>query len=311
MEIGKWPLQWAEASSYADVRCYVDPKSGDNEAVIVKRINAARLGGDAHSTARLINESVLHFRDGLAKRHVPIITPYECTVDGEDVVHISGYGGATVRSLMSGAPADDRRRYLAMVVGAMTGVLDQGDVPEVGIDARLSNFCHGEGGVTYIDVFPALCVFGGEYLVHWPNPTDPRVIAKERRRKFDPQGIVRRFRFDVLEAGDSDDDDLHAAIIDAMGGEAGGRMLDFLRTLPDRAFAEASTDGKHALIEALTPDDTDLAREIAIRIVPRDDTRARTLKQLYINTSSFAGHHGVDPMLGMERAKEQLHSFVR
>lgn len=310
-EISKWPLQWAEASSYADVRCYVDPRSGDDEPVVVKRINVGRMTVDIRAAAELINSSVQHFRNGLAQCNVPIINPYECTVDGDDVVHISGYGGKTVRNLMTGASTQDRRRYLSMVVDAMTGVLGQGDSPKIGIDARLSNFCHGREGVTYVDVFPALCVYDGTYMVHWPNPTDPAIVAKERRRKFDPYGIIRRLRFDVLEAGDSDEEDIRVAISDVMGTDEGGKMLGFLERLPDRAFAEAASSRKHEIIEALGPDDTDFAREIAIRLVPRDEHRMGRLKQLYVDTSSFAGHHGVDPSAGFRRAKDQLHAFVR
>lgn len=310
-EITRQPLRWANGSSYADVRCY-EPVSVGSGALVVKRMNKGGVSSSDRASSELINASVEHFRDGLIACGVPVIAPYVCLIDGEDVVHICGFGGDTVQKFLSLCEVSERRHAIASVINAIAGVLGQRGAPEFGIDARMSNFCRDSTGrVTYVDVFPALCKFNGQYFVHWPNPSDPKVVAKEVVRKFQPMGIIRRLRFDTLEAGSCNEKDVRIAIVDALGNKEGGEVLDFLDSLPDRRFAEAGVERKHQIIDALSLDDTDAAREIAISIVPNDSDRKETLKKIFINTSSFAGHHGVDPREGFEEVRRMLHSFVR
>lgn len=310
-EITKQPMRWANASSYADVRCY-EPVSEGSEAFVVKRMNKGGVTSSNRSLAELINASVEHFRDGLIACRVPVISPYVCLIDGEDVVHICGFGGDTVQKFLSSCEASERPHVIASVINAISGVLGQSEMPQFGIDARMSNFCRDSTGrVTYVDVFPALCRFHGEYFVHWPNPSDPKVVAKEVVRKFHPTGIIRRLRFDTLEAGSCDESDIRAAIVNALGDGEGRKMIDFLDGLPDRRFAEVGSNGKHSIIDGLTLDDTDAAREIAISVVPHDVARKETLKKIFIGTSSFSGHHGIDPQEGFEEVRHMLHSFVR
>lgn len=309
-EVATGQILWQRQSYYADVVCYV----GDDKATVVKTIMPKHLeglsGGDRAQTAHFINRAVAHFREQLAALKVPLADPYECRyVDGK-VIHICPYAGPTVAQSILAMSHDEQRRWLARVLESMDGVLDQVGPPRVGIDARLSNFsCGSNEQAIYIDVFPALCWFEGRFLVHWPNPSDAAIVAKELERKFQWMGILRRLRFDVLETDPSLERIFYAALREVLGAKKGGAAIEFFEELPDRKVASATPDELIAIIDGLTVMTTDQARELALRLIPDGPGRREAMARVFDLSSSFS-RHGISPEARLPQLKELLKTFV-
>jgi hypothetical protein len=136
--------------------------------------------------------------------------------------------------------------------------------------------------VLYIDTFPPLVLYKGEYLVHFPNPKDPVVIEQELQRKFDPLGILRRLRFSVLSQGAGITEvDILGAVGSVMGEVFGRCVQDFFRTLPDNKDVSVA-------LEEMTLIDPDAIRELALRFMPpRGEARDQYLSKVFDLSSNF------------------------
>jgi hypothetical protein len=133
-----------------------------------------------------------------------------------------------------------------------------------------------------VDTFPPLVKFQGEFLVHFPNPIDPKIIEQELKRKFDPLGILRRLRFSILaqDAGIGEAD-IVVAVRSVVGKTFGDQVQQFFQTLPDNKPVEV------ALAE-LTLDDPDAIRELALRFMPRcGEAHAKYFSAVFDLSSNF------------------------
>lgn len=266
-------IVWSIKSRYALVTCIQN-----EQGVFVRKEIApenVNLGN-----AEWVNNVSIHFRNELHKLGVPLVEPYTFSEEGEKAIQTSPYAGFDLEYLVQKGEFTDA--VLEKLILGIKSVLSQKNL-EVGIDARLSNFCLGEDGVVrYIDTFPPLVKYEGKYIVHFPNPTDEKIIAQELKRKFDPLGIIRRLRFSILEqdAGITDDQIL-AAIQNIMGEKFYNQVHTFFQTLPDHM--EISEALKH-----LTLDDPDGIRELAIKVMPSAGTgRGRFLNEIFELSSHF------------------------
>lgn len=282
-------VKWRIQSRQADVVC-IQTDSGD---IVEKRIVQAT----GPEEAEWINAVSRHFRKRLANLGVPLAEPYKFEVRGHTPVQTSPYAGVNLETIIGEheAPTD----LLSTLLRAIKGVLEQ-TTSEVGIDARLSNFCSdGRGNIFYVDTFPPLVVFEGRPVVHFPNPTDKETIAREVIRKLSPMGILRRLRFSILEQRNSiGEPELLTAILDVMGESFWRRVKDFFGTLPGNISREEALSKIHL-------DDPDWTREVAVSLAP-EGLQGRTFVQKAFALSSNLPCND-EPMLPPEERLRQIH----
>jgi hypothetical protein len=245
---------WQAKSRYALVTC----TSNSRGVVVEKEIAPENVNS---GNTRWVNETSLYFRRRLRDLGVLLAEPYTFEEREGKAIQSSPYVGRDLDEFFRNG--DARPSIIGKIISAIHGVLTQ-TTREVGIDARLSNFCLGpDERVYYVDTFPPLVKYQGEFIVHFPNPTDPKIVEQELKRKFDPLGILRRLRFSILaqDAGISEADIVIAVGV-AMGEKFGRQVRDFFQTLPDNKPTEVA-------LRELTLDDPDAIRELALRFMPR------------------------------------------
>jgi len=263
---------WQVKSRYALVTCI-----NNGRGVVVEKVVSPENVNSQN--AHWVNETSVYFREKLRILKVLLAEPYTFTEQDGEAIQTSPYVGLNLSEVFH---KEATLEVLGGIILTIRGVLAQIE-REVGIDARLSNFCLGpDERVYYVDTFPPLVRYQGEFLVHFPNPTDPRIIEQELKRKFDPLGILRRLRFSILsqDAGITEAD-IVGAVGSVMGEVFGRRVQDFFQTLPDnqevgRALAKLSLD------------DPDTVRELALRFMPpRGETRDQFLSTVFDLSSNF------------------------
>lgn len=266
-------IVWQENSRYALVTCI-----NNGRGVVVEKVIAP--GRVNSENAHWVNETSKYFREKLRELGVLLAEPYTFAEEDGKAVQSSPYVGLSLDKIFH--KGEGTNVVLEELLFTMRGILSQTE-REVGIDARLSNFCLGpDARVYYVDTFPPLVKYRGEFIVHFPNPTDERVVEHELRRKFHPLGILRRLRFSILsEDAGITEEDLLAAITSVMGESYGRHVREFFRTLPDNKEVDV------ALAE-LSLDDPDAIRELALRFMPlRGKARDEYFNTVFDLSSNF------------------------
>jgi len=267
-------IVWQRKSRYALVNCI---NTGRNGLVVEKQIAPENVN---FWNARWVNETSMYFRKRLREIGVPMAEPYTFVERDDKAIQCSPYVGPDLDTVFSQGEAT--AETLQKIFSAMRGILSQTE-REVGIDARLSNFClSSESKLYYVDTFPPLVKYEGEFIVHFPNPTDPKIVEQELKRKFDPLGIIRRMRYSIL-AQDVGINEQHilVAIRKIMGKSFGRRVHEFFQTLPD------NKDVSVALSE-LSLEDPDSIRELALRFMPtKGKDRADYFSKVFDLSSNF------------------------
>lgn len=266
-------IVWQRSSRYALVRCV-----NNGRGVIVEKEIAPKSVNSEN--ARWVNETSIYFRKQLRQLGVLLAEPYTFTEKEGKAIQCSPYVGLDLDEVFTRGEAT--AKTLEELLSTMSGVLFQKN-REVGIDARLSNFCLGpDARVYYVDTFPPLVKYQGEFIVHFPNPTDKEVQEQELRRKFDPLGIMRRLRFSILaqDVGISEPDILKATR-NVMGRSFGQEVKDSFHMLPDHKETEQA-------LSELTLDDPDAIRELALNFMPpRGSTRDKYFSTIFDLSSNF------------------------
>jgi hypothetical protein len=264
---------WQVKSRYALVTCINNGRG----VIVEKEICPESVNSQ---NARWVNRTSMYFRKKLRGLGVLLAEPYTFVEREGKAIQCSPYVGLDLDEVFHEGGATPA--VLKELLSTISGVLTQKE-REVGLDARLSNFCLGpDGRVYYVDTFPPLVKYQGEFLVHFPNPTDSKIVEQELKRKFNPLGILRRLRFSILaqDAGISEANIL-AAIGSVMGEAFGGGVRNFFQALPDNK--ELSV----ALAE-LTLDNPDAIRELALRFMPpRGEARTKFFHQVFDLSSNF------------------------
>ena len=313
-------MEWFSRSHFSDVACFSNLDNPGDRAVI-KCILPWHLDeldpAQREIVSRLFNSSTLHFRHLLAKHYVPVARDYECLLHGQHVFHVSSDEGEPVQTYINHQGVD-RAELIRLIVQAIAGVLVQANPPVVGLDPQLDNFCakrdaNGNLGVVYVDVFPPLCRFGQEYLVHYPNPTSAHVIEWELNRKFRALGILRRLRFSVL----SIDMDLEPVFLDQLqmilSPELSVAVGKFFDGLPDAAVKNGFNRqivGK--MIQEIPLDGIDDIREVAMRLAYRvDNSRKAFLAEVFdLSRKDPSPGHEEPHAVRFEQLKKRLLSLI-
>lgn len=232
-------IKWTVNSRYAVVSCF----SKDGVLWVEKMIST---DNTETQNPKLVNEVSSCFRQKLADNKVPLVDPYLFEERENFSIQTSPYVGPDIEKffILNRLNKKNKLSIVEKIISAMSGVLLQGPDLEVGIDARLSNFCINENGnVFYVDTFPALVKYNGEYVVHFPNPTSPELIAQEIKRKFDAYGIIRRLRFSILEQDYSlTEKDILLAIKNVLGCSFSTSVENYFSSLPREFNSELDVD---------------------------------------------------------------------
>lgn len=264
---------WQKKSRYALVTCI-----NNGRGIVVEK----QIAPQSVTTENVVwvNETSKYFRKKLAELHVQLAEPYTFVEREDKSIQCSPYVGLNLIEVFR--KTQDHFTTLVKLLATMKGVLAQ-KTREVGIDARLSNFCLGpDGKVYYIDTFPPLVKYEGVFIVHFPNPTEPARVEEELKRKFDPLGILRRLRFDILS---QDTSITEAMLVEAvryvMGKEFCSNVEHFFKALP-------SNNGYKKALAELTLDDPDAIRELALRFMPQQrETRDAYLSTIFDLSSKY------------------------
>ncbi len=277
-------ILWTVKSRYAVVYCYEL-----NGNCYVEKIIAPNVVTEAN--AEWVNDVSEYFRSKLTELQVPLATPYTFSEENGDAIQLSPYIGCDLEIIFKSGKTSVY--LLEKIIAAIKPILLQKE-PEVGIDARLSNFCLGNNGsVCYVDTFPPLVMYKPkqgkeELIVHFPNPTDPKVVQQEYFRKFNPLGILRRLRFSLLEQNVGlDEDSLLTAIKNVMGDEFANVTADFFANLPDHFSIQQG-------IEKVSLDDPDGIREVALNCQPPKGERQDFLRIIFDLSSNFCPYNITD-----------------
>lgn len=266
-------IVWKAKSRYALVTCINNGRG----VIVEKEIAPENVNSQ---NALWVNETSMYFRRKLHELGVPLAEPYTCIETEGKAIQCSPYVGLDLEKVFQKGEATTAT--LEKLLVAISGVLRQ-KVREVGIDARLSNFCLGPGKeVYYVDTFPPLVKYEGEFIVHFPNPTDEEVIEQELRRKFDPLGILRRLRFSILaQDAEITEQDILVATRSVMGDTFGTQAENLFKTFLDHK------DTTQAL-EEISLDDPDAIRELALRFMPpKGDARKKYFSVVFDLSSHF------------------------
>lgn len=282
-------IKWTLNSRYAIVSCF----SKNGFLWIEKLISTDNT--DIQNPL-WVNEISRFFRQELASNFVPLVNPY-CFYEKDNyAIQTSKYVGLDAEKFFkqNGLSKKNKLAILEKIIFAMSGVLFQGTNLKVGIDARLSNFCVKDNGdVYYVDTFPALVKYNGEYIVHFPNPSSIELREKEITRKFNRFGIIRRFRFSILEQNSNlTEKDLLLAIKNVLGSNFSVDVENYFSSL------------SHELPNEL---DTDTIREIAISqaVYKRGKEREKFLTEVFELSSSF-GYVGLSTFERLNRINDLL-----
>ncbi len=267
---------WQIESNYALVSCI-----NNGRGIIVEKEIAPK---DVNITnISWVNEVSIFFREKLSKLGVPLASPYLCFEKDGKAIQQSPYVGLDIEKIFQGGKAE--LLIIEKMLTAMKGVLEQ-KTPEVGIDARLSNFCIGPNNeIYYVDTFPPLVKYGEKYIVHFPNPTNQKTIQEELKRKFDPMGILRRFRFAILEQNVGfTENDILCCIHNALGYELAAKAKNFFTTFLDHLEVNDAFD-------QLNLNDPDGIRELALKLIPSNGDRKIFLKEIFNLSSNFCPYN--------------------
>lgn len=266
-------ILWQMSSRHAEVVCL---RNSQGEILVEKRV-----APQVSLNGRLswINEATACFREKLHANEVPLAEPYVFEERDGKAIQTSPYVGKDLEVVLR----EDGSIPLEGLIQAIRGILVLENNQDVGVDTRLSNFCLSESGeVVYVDTFPPLVRFQGKLLVHFPNPTDPRVLQQEFVRKFSPLGILRRLRFGILEQDAGlGEEDLLEAIGQVLGREFMKKVETYFNSLPDHGDLEKA-------LKKMTLEDPDGIRELALRCMPpKGETRDRFLFRIFSLSSNF------------------------
>ncbi len=266
-------IVWQRKSRYALVTCVNNGRG----VVVEKEISPENVNS---GNAVWVNQTSVYFRQKLRELGVLLAEPYTFSEQEGKAIQCSPYVGLDLDEVFDKGKAT--AEILRELLSTMGGVLSQKE-REVGIDARLSNFCLGpDSRVYYVDTFPPLVKYEGEFIVHFPNPTEPEMVEQELKRKFDSLGILRRLRFSIL-AQDAGLNEQHilAAVGEVLGKNFGQQVRNFFQTLPDNKEVGV------ALAE-LTLSDPDAIRELALRFMPpKGEVRDKYFSEVFDLSSHF------------------------
>lgn len=274
-----YTLVWQKSSGYADIFCL----ARNGSRIIAKRIK--QNNGDLE--LRELNQVTEKFRVVLRDVGVPVPELYEFhevpNGGSSDVWHIVSYAGEDLLAQLINSP-DRAQQIVTSVLAAIEGVLYQTE-RTFGIDPRLSNF-----GDTYFDLFPPLIVLSGVPYVHYPNPSDPQLIERELDRKFTPEGMVRRLRFELMVHNPEWDQLLLETVHRLYREPLRSRLTGYLAQLPDNRVDPESKDRsqiRDLIHRCIATDDIDSLREIAAKIIPASNGRLVMMNDVFHLTSHF------------------------
>lgn len=268
--------------------------SCERGTLILKALGARELetlSGDArHARAQELVQLISQFHAVLERSGVRLPSPYAMFVtSGGWAVQAMPDMGPDYAKRMHSTP-DDLPLYVRGILQTTRGPLHQQQPYCIGIDFRLSNFGGSAPAATcYFDTIPPLFSpdGGATYHVHMPNPTDPRIIKEYIGRKFDPRGMLRFFRFELLSITPDLEELLLRELQTVLEPERYAEVTGYLDSCSYRWVTPATPlRDILALIERIGASGFDTMhlediREIAARWIPVDAFRAERMQRVF------------------------------
>lgn len=216
---------------------------------------------------KFVNAASASFRAKLANLGVRLSKEYRFHIVDNHAVQVSSHEGENLEDILMNN-RELIHTQLPAVAKSVAGVIRNGQSRGLGLDPKLSNF--GNDGV-YVDTFPPLLRFRGQWLVHYPNPSDEQTIQRELQRKFKPFAVLRKLRFFLIAVNPEWDSFFKEAVWPLLTGELAS-IKTFLESLPDRGVKSIGTQGRFQLLNEYfqVGKDIETMREITAQIVPMD-----------------------------------------
>lgn len=260
------------------------------------------------ASAVAMNRATAAFREQLTKLGVTLPNFYHMQEVNGFPVHLSSDHGEDCAQMVR-RDNSQLKTILTKIVSSLGGVFERGH-DQIGIDARLSNYALSpDGQIVYIDIFPPLVYFEGQYFVHFPNPTTPEEVIVEINRKFKPFGILRRLRFELLSVNPTWHDSFFQALdaVDDFGLRAD--LQQRFQNLPDQRVGQMSKRERLDLLWNLSFGDVDSYREIAAQVIPLDQVREQVMVQMF-DATSFVGFSDIERRAKWERFLHIIDPFL-
>jgi hypothetical protein len=201
--------------------------------------------------------------------------------------HISSDEGLDVAK-QADEPGWDADAHMLAILEIVMGVISQENTtPSPGLDPRLNNFA-GNGQAVYIDLVPPLIREAGTTYVHHPNPTDPDRVRSEYVRKFTPEGILQRLRFEFLAVDPKLATKFEKHALSFLPSMLRGRITTYFAQLPDNRIPYLNTEGCARMLDDFTGSEVDEMRAFAARLIPDGVAdRKGWMQKVFILTSSY------------------------
>lgn len=159
-----------------------------------------QLGGDRRA---LLADQIRGYYKALRWLEIPVPAAYALVDEGGHLVECAsdcGLDGYTI--LRQGEGPCSGVEVVRAITHAALPILLQGEPWSVSIDLHPANWCFdATGRAAYVDFHPPRYLFGGQYLVGFPQPTDPQDLEYCHRRYFSAAGLLRMLRFNIVRAG--------------------------------------------------------------------------------------------------------------
>lgn len=151
----------------------------------------------------LLGNQIRGYYEALRRLEIPVPASYALVDEDGHLVECAsdcGLDGYTI--LRQGGGPCSGVGVVQAITRAALPILLQREMWEVSIDLHPANWCFDATGRTaYVDFHPPRYLFEGEYLVGFPQPTDPQDLEYCHRRYFSTAGLLRMLRFNIVRAG--------------------------------------------------------------------------------------------------------------
>ncbi len=258
--------------------------------------------------ANTMNRATTAFHTRLMDLGVTLPNFYQMSEVNGFPVHLSSDHGEDCAQIVR-RDQGQLQGILEKIVRNLNGVFERGNA-QIGIDARLSNFALSQDGeIIYIDIFPPLIYFEGQYFVHFPNPTVLEEVSIEIDRKFKPLGILRRLRFDLLAVNPAWHECFFQTLDMVENIHLRANLKVRFQNLPDQLVGQMSRQERHDLLKSLPFGDVDSCREIAAQLIPMGELRDPVMNQVFAATS-FVGVSNAERLARWERFQQIIDPFL-
>ncbi len=199
-------------------------------------------------------------------------------------------------------------RFDELVSGMIIGSLPllKIDQRDVGFDSHPANWCvDASSTLTYVDFKPPRLCYDGVHLVGFPQPEDPEDVRIGTWRYYSREGILRRLVFTCERLGPGKGQQTILKTLRTADAECAQWATAYLDTLP-AAIVRKNPSLFHAIVKALSPDEVDDLRDLAVVCVECFGAPPDLLEQVLSLSHTSYRKPRADRHAGFEKARSLL-----